>query len=121
MRPDSEIAGYLWDALQFARNTGVAVGDATIETYLQGGPLAWATERQIELLGESLGKVRQSAPALAERIPNVHKIVGMRNVLIHGYLIVNSRIVWLAATQQVPQLIPVLEELLDEYGSPAAE
>lgn len=116
MRPEAEAAGLLWDALQFARNTAVAVGDASEEVFIQGGPVAWATERQLELVGEALGKLRQSAPDVAERIPALAKIVGMRNVLVHGYLIVNPRIVWLAATEQVPQLIPVLETLLDEYG-----
>ena len=84
MRPEAEIAGLIWDALQFARNAQVAVGDTPLETYLEGGPVSWATERQIELIGEALGRLRQVAPDLAERIPNVDKIIGMRNILIHG-------------------------------------
>jgi uncharacterized protein with HEPN domain len=86
MRPETEIAGLIWDALQFARNVRIAVGDTSLETYLQGGLVTWATERQMELIGEALGKVRRSAPDLAERIPNVDKIIGMRNILVHGYL-----------------------------------
>ena len=68
----------------------------------------------MELIGEPLSKVRQSAPDIAERIPNVDKIIGMRNILIHGYLVVSSWIGWLAATQQIPELIPVLEGILAE-------
>ena len=114
MRPSGEIPGLLWDALDFARNVQAAVGDTSLEAYLTGGPVAWATERQMELIGEALGKLRTIDPALAERIPNVHRIIAMRNVLVHGYLIVNSRVVWLAATQSVPELVPVLEHLLAE-------
>lgn len=121
MRPETETVGLIWDALQFARNAQVAVGDTPLETYLEGGPVTWATERQMELIGEALGKVRRTAPDLAERIPNVHKIIGMRNILIHGYLIVSGRIVWLAATQQVAELIPVLEAILAEFDSEPSE
>ena len=116
MRPESQLAGLAWDALEFARNAQIAVGEATLEDFLEGGVVAWATERQIELVGEVLGKLRQAAPDVAERVPNVHKIIGMRNILIHGYLVVNPRIVYRAATEQVPELIPVLEALLVELA-----
>jgi len=119
MRPEPEVAGLVWDALEFARNVRVAVGDTPLETYLEGGPVAWATERQLELIGEVLGKLRTAAPDLAERIPNVHRIIGMRNVLVHGYLVINGRIVWQAATKAVPELIPVLEVLLADFDAAA--
>lgn len=80
MRPESEIAGLLWDALEFARNAQIAVGDTPLETYLEGGTVAWATERQMALIGEALSKLRQAKPELAECIPNVHRIIGMRNI-----------------------------------------
>ncbi|MGN6204344.1 HepT-like ribonuclease domain-containing protein [Humibacter sp.] len=91
-----------------------------MESYLDGGPVTWATERQLELIGESLGKLRRADPDLADRIPNLHQIIAMRNVLIHGYLVVNSRVVWLAATRSVPELIPVLENLLREIDNDPA-
>lgn len=116
MRPDVEAAAYLWDAATFARNVGVAVGATSLEAYLEGGPVAWATERQIELVGEALNNLRKTAPELAERIPDVYKIIATRNVLVHGYTEVNSTIVWQAATQAIPSLIPTLEALLAEVA-----
>ncbi len=109
-------AAFLWDTLAFAKNVQVAVGDTSIDAYLLGGPVAWATERQIELVGEALNNLRKASPEIAERVPDVHKIIGMRNVLVHGYAEVNDRIVWLAATTSIPTLIPVLKALLDEAG-----
>ena len=114
MRHETGVAAFLWDALTFSKNVQVAVGDTSIDAYLEGGPVAWATERQMELVGEALNNLRKSAPEVAERVPDVHKIIGMRNVLVHGYAEVNDRIVWLAATQSVPALIPILEALLAE-------
>lgn len=75
MRPEARAAAFLWDAVAFARNVGVAVGTTSLEAYVEGGPVAWATERQIELVGEALSNLRRAAPELAERIPDVHKII----------------------------------------------
>ena len=119
MWPDARAAAFLWDAISFARNVGVAVGTTSLEAYLEGGPVAWATERQVELVGEALNNLREVAPELAERIPGAHKIIATRNVLVHGYTEVNSTIVWQAATQAVPGLIPILEALLAEVAPPA--
>ncbi len=118
MQPETETAAFLWDALAFARNVGIAVGSTSLEVYREGGPVAWATERQIELVGEALNNLRKVAPELAERIPDVHKIIATRNVLAHGYTEVNDTIVWQAATQAIPTLIPILEALLAEIAPP---
>lgn len=120
MRPKTEVAALVWDALEFARNVQIAVSDTALDIYLQGGPIAWATERQMELVGEALSKLRQADTQMADQIPNIHRIIGMRNVLAHGYLIINDRIVWQAATQAVPQLIPVLKTLLAELDPTTA-
>ena len=40
MRPDARAAAFLWDAVTFDRNVGVAVGTTSLEAYLEGGPVA---------------------------------------------------------------------------------
>lgn len=116
MRPETEAAAFLWDAITFARNVSVAVGTTPLETYLEGGPVTWATERQIELVGEALNNLRKVAPELAERVPDLHKIIATRNTLVHGYTEVNSTVLSQAATQAVPALIPTLETLLAQVA-----
>lgn len=86
-RPDNSTAGYIWDAL---------------------------TERQIEIVGEALRNSRRVDADPAARIPHVHTIIGMRNVLVHGCAQVGRSIVWTAATMDVSDLLPVLEALLGE-------
>jgi uncharacterized protein with HEPN domain len=49
--------------------------------------------------------------ALAPEIP-WPKIIGMRNVLVHGYFEVDTEIVWDAASRDVPALRPAVERLL---------
>lgn len=69
----------------------------------------------MEIIGEALRNLRRVDEDLAGRIPHVHKIIGMRNVLVHGYAQVDSSIVWAAATLDVSELIPVLEALLGQF------
>ena len=59
-----------------------------------------------------MNSLRKSNPDVAGRIPAVHRIIGMRNVLVHGYAAVDGATVWTAATTDVPALIPLLERLL---------
>jgi uncharacterized protein with HEPN domain len=44
-----------------------------------------AVERQLEIVGESLGRAAQDVAELEKLIPDLRKIVGLRNRLIHGY------------------------------------
>lgn len=72
----------------------------------------------MEIVGEALRNLRRVDEALAARIPHLHKIVGMRNILVHGYVQVDSSIVWTAATTDVAALVPVLQALLEEFEAP---
>jgi len=39
-------------------------------------------------------------------------MIGMRNVLVHGYFEIDTDIVWDAASRDVPALKPAVERLL---------
>ncbi|GAB88685.1 HepT-like ribonuclease domain-containing protein [Gordonia rhizosphera] len=114
-RPDFGSAAYVWDALNAAQNVSQIVAAIPFERYAGALLYESATERQIEIVGEALRNLRRVDESLAERIPHLHKIIGMRNIFVHGYVQVDSLMVWTAATTDVPALIPVLERLLDEF------
>ncbi len=114
-RPDNSEAAYIWDALTAARNTRLILAEVSFHGYVGNLLVESATERQMEIIGEALRNLRRVDGGLADRIPHVHKIIGMRNVLVHGYALVDSSIVWTAAKTDVSELIPVLEALLGEF------
>ena len=68
-------------------------------------------ERLLEIVGEALNRAQRDEPALAEGIPELRKIVGMRNRIIHGYDAVDDELVWLTATFHIPVLSEALEQL----------
>src|SRR4051812_2065374 len=63
-----------------------------------------AVERQIEIIGEAFAKAAATDPEAEQRVPELRRIVGMRNRLIHGYDEVDQNIVWDVATVRIPQL-----------------
>ena len=69
-----------------------------------------ATLRNLELLGEAARHVPEGARALAPDIP-WRRIVGVRNVLIHGYLGIDNDIIWDIVSNEVEKLMLALEKL----------
>jgi len=51
-------------------------------------------ERQLAIVGEALSQLRRIDPATAGAIAELSRVVGFRNVLVHAYASVDSRIVW---------------------------
>lgn len=69
-----------------------------------------ATLRNLELLGEAARNVPEAARALAPDIP-WRRIVGVRNVLIHGYLGIDDDIIWDIVQNEIGKLLRALEKL----------
>jgi uncharacterized protein with HEPN domain len=56
-------------------------------------------------------------PKLAEQLPELRQIVGLRNRVIHGYSDVNAEIVWNVVEHRLPSLEERLVDLLEEGES----
>lgn len=67
--------------------------------------------RNLQIIGEAARGLPEEVQALAPDIPWT-KIIGMRNLLVHGYFEIDTDIVWDTATRDVPALKPVVERLL---------
>ena len=103
---------YLWDAVQALELiAGFVVGRSRTD-YLADAMLRSAVERQLEIVGEALNQLAKVAPELATAVPDLRRVVGLRNVLIHGYTSVDDQLVWQVATERAPELLGVLRELL---------
>ena len=92
MRPD--VAAYLWDALQAARAARSFTMNAEYSCFVDDTMRRSAVERQLEILGEALNRVRRSDPEVSARIPEIAQIIGMRNIIVHEYGNIDHRLVW---------------------------
>lgn len=67
--------------------------------------------RHLQIIGEAAKALPEGVRILAPAVP-WHKIIGMRNVLVHGYFEIDADLVWDAATRDVPALKVPVERLL---------
>jgi uncharacterized protein with HEPN domain len=85
-----------------------------IDDYLADDLLRSAVERQLEIIGEALIRLRRSDPNTLSMIPEHPQIIAFRNVLIHGYDAIDHRRVWDAIENSLPQLFTKVEDLLSQ-------
>jgi len=116
MRPESY--AHVWDALQAVRALRRFTQGVSEEEYLSDLMLSSAVERQFEILCEALNRVRRSDPQTADKIPDIHRIIGMRNIIAHEYGSVDGRLVWAAATTHAVALETVLSRFLQDAQRP---
>lgn len=110
MLPTSK--AHLWDA-QHACATAVSfVEGQDEEAFKESVLLQSAVERQIEIFGEALARLRRTDPEVAALIPEANRIIGMRNVIAHEYGVVDYAIVWSVVTARLGPLAERLETLL---------
>lgn len=67
--------------------------------------------RNLQIIGEAARALPEDVRALAPEI-EWPKIIGMRNVLVHGYFDIDADIVWDATSRDALVLRPRIEELL---------
>ena len=112
MRPES--SAFLWDAKEAALQVTTFIADLDEAGYRQDALRRSAVERQLEIVGEALGNLRRTDPETAEGVPDLHRIIGLRSVLAHGYAVVDDAVVWAAARHRIPGLIARIDHLLAE-------
>jgi uncharacterized protein with HEPN domain len=106
---------YLELALQALERVPRFLAGRSMKSYLADDLCRSAVERQLEVAGDALGKIRNLAPDLFARIPEGPLIVAFRNVLAHGYATLDHRRVYDAATTKVTALMSAIRALLDEF------
>ena len=106
---------YIELALIALRKLPRFLGEKDLEQYIADDYCQSAVERQLEVAGDVLGQLRRFAPDVFSRIPDGDLIVAFRNVLAHGYAVLDQHRVFEAATTKAPDLRAVLEHLLTEF------
>jgi len=64
-----------------------------------------AIERALQNIGEALFQLHRIEPAMAQRITECDRIIGLRHVLVHGYDQVRPTVLWNIIELKLPILI----------------
>jgi uncharacterized protein with HEPN domain len=107
---------YLWDIHQAADAIMKFIAGLDAVAYSQNELVHAAVERKFEIIGEALSKLSRLSPDLAGRIPDIGDAIAFRNILIHGYAVVEHDRVWWIAHNSLPVLRAAVAALLDELG-----
>jgi len=99
------------DAAAFIRQ--VTAGK-TLDEYRADRMVRQAVERNFEILGEAVGRLARVDPDTASLIGDHLQIIAFRNLLIHGYDLVDDAQVWDVITHDLPRLEQQVIQLLGE-------
>jgi uncharacterized protein with HEPN domain len=109
------------DARQFLYDIVAAAGairrftrGRTLRDYEGDLMLRSACERQLEIIGEAMTRLRDRHPDIFDTVAEGHAIIAFRNRLIHGYDSVDAEIVWDVVTRKLIELESVAQRVLDQ-------
>ena len=92
---------------------GFVVGRTLLE-YLVDLMLRSAIERQFEIIGEALNRLRRTDRPTADRISEYEQVIAFRNVIAHGYDVIEDNVVWDFIHDELPPLHAQVIALLGE-------
>lgn len=108
----------LWDIVTHSEAAAAFLGRLSEEEYAADPMRQSAVERQLIVVGEAYGTLDRCDPVLAERLPgDTRAVVGMRNLLVHGYEWIQPQTVHRVVTEDLPLLIEAARRLLEELDS----
>jgi len=88
--------------------TGKSAADLETDRGLQ-----LIVEREFEIIGEAVNRLYRADERAFGKISHGHRIIGTRNILAHGYDIIDHRILWDAFKEDLPRLLEELQEIVD--------
>jgi uncharacterized protein with HEPN domain len=106
-----EVRSILFDLQHAAGGIELFVEGKSFAEFANDLMLRRAVERQFEIIGEAMTRLRKADPVLIEKITDYRGIIRFRNVLIHGYDVINDEITWRILIDKLPVLKRELDEL----------
>ena len=109
---DHNPKAYLFDIKQACDEIAEFTHDMSYEEYSGNAMVKAAVERKFLMIGEALIRLKRENPEILKTITDHEKIIGFRNVLVHGYDIIDDATVWSAVKDSMPTLRQEVESLL---------
>jgi len=89
------------DAAQFVRQV---TDSKTLDDYRDDRLLRQAVDCNFEIIGEAVSRLARLDPATAAKIGEYPQIISLRNVLIHGYDLIDETQIWNVTQSNLPTL-----------------
>lgn len=83
----------------------------TFDMFVRDRRTRQAVERNFEIIGEAMNRLRRRSPELFERFSAARQVIDFHNVVAHGYDVIDYVSMW----QTVHQSLPVLRDEVDQF------
>ena len=108
-----EAKKYLFDIQRAVALLQSFIRGKTFMDYESDAMMRSAVERQFEIIGEAVNKLADVDEEAVHRISEYERIIAFRNILIHGYAVVDDRLVWDVTQTNLPILADEVHALLE--------
>ena len=114
--PPREPSAYVWDIRRACRVIRDAITGISLDDYLKDEIRRLAMGRLLITVGEALGRLSKTDPAMASELGNVAQIVAFRNRLVHGYFQIDHAQVWETLQTDLAPLLAAAERVWSRYA-----
>jgi len=90
---------------------------ADLNTFMSDRNAQDATLMRLQDIGEQLTRIRDQFPEFYEQNQDDswHKLIGLRNIISHGYREIDFAIVWDIVSLKLPEFTKYIEEVIDKH------
>jgi len=101
---DHDPKAYLFDIQQACDEIMEFTRGMSFGEYIRNAMVKAAVERKFLVIGEAITKLKKEHPEILKQITDHEKIIRFRNVLVHGYDMIDDTTVWSALKDSMPTL-----------------
>jgi len=110
-----EFLDYIEDLIEAMDDAMSFVEGMEYDDFLKDRKTIYAVIRAIEIIGEAVKKIPELVKNRYLQIP-WRDMAGMRDKLIHEYFGANLRAVWDTVKQDIPNLKPSFDKILNDFN-----
>jgi uncharacterized protein with HEPN domain len=102
---------WLQDMLTSMNHIETYTAGLDFDQFVEAPQVQHAVLFNFQIIGEAANRLEASFRSAHPSVP-WSLMIGMRNVIVHGYFDVNLQIIWKTITEELPRLRPLLTAIL---------
>lgn len=111
MREHSRDYGRLEDILKYALNVEKIINGITYEEFVNDIRIYYSVMKNVEIIGEAANMLTRHFRETYNELP-WRQIIGMRNILVHGYAQISDTDLWQTATNDIQPMREQVQQYL---------